>query len=70
MPISPLSMNQPRLALVKPRPTVCANTPRMRAATISRPRLARSVPSARTLWLAQVAFRAKKKAARNEANIG
>ena len=66
----PLSRNQLKLALAKPWPTRWANRPRKTQATTRRPKFARKAPKALTLWLAQVALSAKKKAARNEANIG
>lgn len=64
----PLSKNQPVLALPKPWPNVWANRPSTPAEMTSRPRLARTGPEAQTLRLAQVALRAKKKAARLAAN--
>ena len=65
----PLNKNHDVLAPAKPWPSVCAKSPSRNAAMSRRPRFARAAPSERTLWLAQVALSAKKKAARNEASI-
>ena len=68
MPMTPLSRNQGTLALARPPPTVCANAASTATATVRRPRLARAPPSARALRLAQVALKAKKRAARKAAS--
>src|SRR5438067_11316310 len=70
MPMTPLRKNHLALVLLKPRPARWANPPRTSVAMTRRPRLARTGPFARTLWLAQVALSAKKNAARNEASTG